>query len=67
MSPQVLQFNTAAGLRSVSPQVLQLNTGAGLRSVPVIGSNQLVGLGNGQFLRAVNTVPVSTTHLVHSN
>ena len=67
VSPQVLQFNTAAGLRSVSPQVLQLNTGAGLRSVPVIGSNQLVGLGNGQFLRAVNTVPVSTTHLVHSN
>jgi len=67
VSPQVLQFNTASGLRSVSPQVLQLNTGAGLRSVPVIGSNQLVGLGSGQFLRAVNTVPVSTTHLVHTN
>jgi len=58
---------TATILRSVSPQVLQFNTGAGLRSVPVIGSNQLVGLGNGQFLRAVNTVPLSATHLVHTN
>ena len=57
---------TATILRSVSPQVLQFNTGAGLRSVPVIGSNQFVGLGSNQFLRAVNTVPLSGTHFVHA-
>merc|ERR1712141_981966 len=51
---------TATILRSVSPNVLQFNTAAGIRSVPVIG------FGGNQFLRAVNTVPVSSTHLVHS-
>ena len=51
---------TATILRSVSPNVLQFNTAAGIRSVPVIG------FGGNQFLQAVNTVPVSSTHLVHS-
>ena len=51
---------TATILRSVSPNVLQFQTAAGIRSVPVIG------LGSNQFLRAVNTVPVSSSHLVHA-
>jgi len=51
---------TATILRSVSPNVLQFQTAAGIRSVPVIG------LGSSQFLRAVNDVPVSATHLVHA-
>ena len=51
---------TATVLRSVSPNVLHFQTASGLRSVPV------VGFGSNQFLRAVNTLPVSATHLVHA-
>ena len=66
---------TATVLRSVSPNVLQFQTAAGIRSVPIIGlgngqfqlgTNQIFQVGNNQFLRAVNTVPGSTTHLVHA-
>jgi len=88
--------STPTVLRSGSPNVLQFQTDAGIRSVPIIGlgngqfqlgsnqfqlgSNQLqrgsnqifqlgsnqFQLGNNQFLRAVNTVPSSATHLFHA-
>lgn len=57
---------TATVLRSVSPNVLQFQTAAGIRSVPVIGNNfNQFDNNQFQFLRAVNTVPHSTSHLIH--
>jgi len=51
---------TATILRSVSPNVVQFQTATGIRSVPVIG------VGSNQFLRAVNTLPLSTAQFVHA-